>query len=128
MGPLAALFISTSLQFNLPPGLLASICYVETGHNIEAIHYRDGSSRNSIGVCQIQLRTAQWLGFKGTEEQLMAPAVNIYYAAAYLNYQRQRYNSIDKAVIAYNYGHAKDLQTTGYQVKVYKVWKQGDAN
>src|SRR5882757_11341219 len=125
MSTLTAIFIATSTQFNLPPGLLASLCFVESGHDIQAIHYNDGNG-NSIGICQIKYKTSQWLGFKGTEQELMNPSTNIYYAAAYLSYQRHRYQgSIHKAVIAYNYGHAGHLTSTEYQVKVYKVW-QGD--
>lgn len=122
------LFISTSVQFNLPPGLLSSVCYVETGHNIQAIHYNDGHG-NSIGICQIKYKTAKWLGFTGTEQELLNPATNIYYAAAYLSYQRRRYKgAIHKAVIAYNYGHAGSLTTTEYQLKVYKQWQLAGSN
>jgi len=123
MNTLTALFIATSAHFNLPPGLLSSLCYVESTHNPQAIHYADGST-NSYGVCQIKYETAQWLGFEGTEEELMQPANNIYYAGAYLAYQRQRYHgAINKAVIAYNRGHAKNLTTTEYQANVYRVWR-----
>lgn len=122
MDTLTALFIATSAQFNLPPGLLSSVCYVETRHNIQAMHYNDGVG-NSVGVCQIKLRTAQWLGFKGTEQELLEPSTNIYYAGAYLAYQARRYGSINKAVIAYNYGHSKNLTTTEYQVKVFNKWR-----
>ncbi len=122
MNTLAAIFIATSAQFNLPPGLLASVCFVETKHDINAVHYNDGQG-NSIGICQIKYKTAKWLGFKGTEQDLMNPAINIYYAAAYLAHQHRRYGNVQQAVIAYNYGHAGGLTTTEYQVKVYKQWR-----
>jgi soluble lytic murein transglycosylase-like protein len=119
------LFTATSLHFNLPPGLLSSICYVETRHNVNAIHYQDGGE-DSIGVCQLHYTTAQWLGYEGTEEGLLDPATNIYWAGAYLAYQQCRYHSIQRAVIAYNYGHAKGLTTTEYQVKVYRQWRPNE--
>lgn len=122
METILALFTAASIQFALPPDLLASLCFVESSYNTQAIHYADGY-HNSVGICQIQLRTAQWLGFEGSEKELMEPSNNIYYAAAYLAYQRDRYNSIQKAVIAYNIGHAKNLTTTEYQVRVYRVWR-----
>jgi len=123
MAQLMALFITASTQFALPAGLLSSLCYVESSHKINAIHKDDGRG-NSVGVCQIKIETAQWLGFSGTEVQLMDPAVNIYYSAKYLAYQRNRYHSIEKAVIAYNIGHAGDLTSTKYSVKVFKQWRQ----
>src|ERR1700692_3723359 len=98
---IAFLFILYSAQFNLPDGLLSSLCYVESGHNIEAVHLADGNG-NSIGACQIKLKTARFMGFRGTEKQLMRPDVNIYYAAWYLRYQINRYRSVRKGVIAYN--------------------------
>ncbi len=121
MNTISALFIATSLQFNLPQDLLSSLCYVESKHDINAVHHDDGGS-NSIGICQVKLKTAQWLGFKGTEQQLMEPSVNIYYAGKYLSYQLARYNCPKKAVIAYNIGNARQLTSTKYQVRVFKQW------
>lgn len=123
MNTIAALFITATTAFGLPPGLLSSLCYVESGHNISAIHHDDGSRRDSLGVCQIQLRTARTVGFKGTTKELMDPKVNIIVAAAILKTQINRYNSVKRGVIAYNIGNAKNLTTTKYQVKVYKQWR-----
>lgn len=120
---LTAIFISTTLQLGLPANLLSSLCYVESKHDINAIHHDDGTS-NSVGVCQIKLKTAKWLGFKGTEKQLMDPKINIYYAGLYLRYQLQRYNSIERAVISYNKGNAKGLTSSRYQATVFKQWRQ----
>jgi soluble lytic murein transglycosylase-like protein len=110
-----------SAQYNLPSGLLSSLCMVESRHNIYAIHKDDGKG-NSLGICQIKIETARNLGFKGTEKQLMKPQINIKYAGAYLQHQIIRYNSIQKGVIAYNQGSAKQLTTTKYQTKVFKQW------
>jgi len=119
---LNTLFLIVSAQFNLPPGLLSSLCYVESKHKITAYHKDDGKG-NSVGICQIKIQTAKNLGFKGTEKELMKPENNIYYAGAYLQHQRTRYNGdINKAVIAYNIGSAKELTTTKYQAKVFKQW------
>lgn len=123
MNTLSAIFIATTLHLGLPPGLLSSLCFVETNHDIAAIHVDDGQG-DSLGICQIKLRTAQWLGYKGTDEQLMNPQVNIYWSGVYLKYQIRRYGSIERAVIAYNIGNARNLTTTNYQVKVFKVWRE----
>ena len=119
---LTYLFITTSVQFNLPPELLSSLCYIESTHNINSIHINDGGS-NSYGICQIKLGTAKHFGFKGNSKQLMDPAVNIHYAAKYLSYQHKRYKSITKAVIAYNRGNAKHLTKTSYSDRVLKQWR-----
>jgi soluble lytic murein transglycosylase-like protein len=127
MNPIAinTLFILVSAQFNLPSGLLSSVCFIESHHNPTAIHYHDGKG-SSIGLCQIKLKTAQSLGFKGTEKQLMQVKNNIYYAGAYLHHQQIRYNGdITKAVIAYNIGHSGNLTTSRYQVRVFNKWSGG---
>lgn len=124
MTTITALFIAASANYNLPPGLLSSLCYVESTHNVNAIHEDDGST-DSLGICQLKYATAQFLGFEGTEEQLMEPSENIYYAAAYLAHQLRRYNGdITKAIISYNRGSAGLLTRTEYSDKIIKQWRQ----
>ncbi len=122
MDTLAFLFMTISIQYGLPNGLLSSLCWIESTHKINAIHHDDGGA-SSLGVCQIKLETAKELGFKGTEQQLMNPKMNIKYAAKYLAFQIKRYKSVNKAVIAYNRGNARGLMTSKYQRKVFKKWR-----
>ena len=120
---LALLFTAATNTFHLPPGLISSVCYVETKHDVNAIHHDDGGS-DSLGICQIKLATAKDLGFDGTEKELMVPSVNIFYAAKYLARQHKRYDGNPvKAVIAYNRGNAKMLTATSYSDKVLKQWE-----
>lgn len=123
MSTLTILFLSVSIQFSLPPRLLESLCYVESKHDVSIVHKNDGGS-SSIGVCQVKLKTAKAMGFKGTEKELLDPENNVFYAGKYLAYQINRYHTnLAKAVIAYNKGNAKDLTATKYQVKVFKQWR-----
>lgn len=116
-------FNLTSLAFNLPPELLASVCYIESHHNPKAVHHDDGKG-DSLGICQIKINTAKMLGFEGTSQQLMLPEVNVYYAAAYLNHQITRYHgSIKKSLVAYNMGSAKSFTHSKYSDKVVKEWR-----
>ncbi len=118
---LSAIFMSVTLFYGLPPGLLSSLCFVETRHQ-SVIHYNDGKS-DSYGICQIKYSTAKELGYTGSPEDLLIPSINISYAGAYLKKQINRYHSIEKAVIAYNKGHATET-TTAYQIAVFKQWRQ----
>lgn len=123
MGALTAIFLAATNFYHLPPGLLASLCYVESKHDINSIHHDDGGS-DSLGVCQVKLETAKWIGFKGTKKDLMVPVNNIGAAAGYLRIQLDRYHGdITKAVIAYNKGNARHLTSSKYQVKVFKEWR-----
>lgn len=128
MTTLTALLTTISAQFGLPHGLLDSVCFIESGRNPAAIHYNDGNG-HSIGLCQIKLKTAKWLGFRGTEKDLFKPEVNTYYAAKYLQYQITRYKGdTKKAIIAYNRGNASQLTSTKYSAKVFKHWRGFDEN
>lgn len=121
---LTTILISTSAQFGLPSNLLTSICSVESSLNPAAIHRDDGGT-DSIGLCQIKMRTAVWMGFRGTEAGLLNPYINSYYAAKYLKYQLLRYNgNAVSAIIAYNRGNSNGLQSTEYSDKVIAKWRQ----
>ena len=121
------LFIAASQTFNLPPGLLDAICYVESGHKADAMHVDDGGS-HSIGICQIKLSTARQMGFKGTEEALRNPRTNIYYAASYLHNRLVRYDGdVVNSVAAYNAGSVKLTDkkvpiNVNYVRKVLRIW------
>lgn len=127
---LALAFVMASQAFNLPPGLLSALCYVESGHRPQALHAHDGGS-SSIGVCQIKMATAKTVGFYGTVKDLKAPQTNIYYSAKYLKRQLSRYdNDPIKAVAAYNAGthrvNKKGLvMNRKYVTKVFTAWAEG---
>lgn len=123
---LALLFAAATNTFDLPPGLLQAVCFVESGYNTSAIHHNDGDG-DSLGICQIKAKTATWLGYKGTQEELMGAYVNIYYAAKYLKYNINRYHGdIARALVAYNKGNARGLTSSNYSNKVLLQYWQID--
>lgn len=120
---LALIFLSVTNSFNLPSGLLSSVCWVETHHVVTAINHSDHGSP-SIGLCQVKLQTARYMGFKGTQEQLQIdPYINALIAGAYLRTQLNRYHgNIPMAIGAYNAGHFQLGRNNTYIKKVYKAW------
>jgi len=92
------------------PGLLPSICWVESNYR-NVINEFDGGSP-SYGICQIKLNTANWMkeyhkitGPVLDETDLMEPKINTLYAGLYIKYQLNRYNGdIECAISAYNAG------------------------
>lgn len=130
---LTLMFALVSQTYNLPPHLLESICYVESNHNPRAIVINDGGS-NSIGVCQVKLATARFLGFKGHPSALHGVNLNAQIAARYLRFQLTRYHgNVYKAISAYNsgtyrvgsYGIAKNCN---YVNKVLIKWSTWEAH
>lgn len=94
------------------------------------MNYGDGHG-DSIGVCQVQLSTAELLGFKGTAKQLRDPKINIYYSGLYIKWQLKRYKGdIVKAVSAYNMGSYKESRkyrrplNHKYVASVFKHWSE----
>lgn len=119
---LMLIFMTVSHQNNLPPGLLESVCKVESNLNPKAYHYHDGKG-DSLGICQIKLASAKMVGFKGSAKDLMSPKTNITYAGKYLAHQITRYKNIEKGLIAYNQGSIKNLTSTKYSAKVLNVYR-----
>lgn len=72
-------------EYKVSENLLLSICTVESGLRPHVINHDDGGSA-SIGLCQVKVATARWLGFKVTQSDLLYPLVNARAAAKYLNY------------------------------------------
>lgn len=128
MEALILVFVGVTQIFDLPPGLLQSVCFTESSYRVNVIHKDDGKE-NSLGLCQIHKSTARMLGFSGTTKQLMKPQANAYWAGKYLKHQLSRYdNSIVKAVAAYNSGTyrpgKKGLpKNHKYVTKVFKHWR-----
>jgi soluble lytic murein transglycosylase-like protein len=121
---LALLFASVTQQYHLPPGLLSAVCFTESSHRVDAIH-RDDGGQDSVGLCQLHLSTAKWLGYKGNIQGLFDPKTNVTYAGTYLAYLLKRYNgNIYKAMGAYNSGHYTE-KNPGYIKKVIHYWEKG---
>lgn len=107
-----AIILAAAAKAKVAGVLLLAICSYESSGLNNIITYNDGKS-HSYGICQIKLETAEMVGFQGTAENLMNPAVNAKWAAAYLKYQENRPDDPDggygpddwcKLTAAYNAG------------------------
>ncbi len=130
MNELILIFATVTQTFNLPTGLINSICYVESKYVVKAINVDDFGS-DSLGLCQVKLETAQLVGYEGDAFDLQNnPSINAYYAAKYLRRQLDRYGGdVVKGIAAYNAGKFKvteegDVLNQGYVDKVMNTWKK----
>jgi len=101
-----SIIIEVSQKEGAPSDIMSAICWVESKHNHKALNKKDGNGgRDSNGLCQVQFRTAQWLGYKGSVQGLFDPKVNVKYASKYFVYLVKRENgNIYNAIISYNAG------------------------
>lgn len=90
----------------VPPQLLLAICKTESSLKPYVTNFDDGSKGiNSHGLCQLQFRTAQSVGFKEDAKLLYDPRINARYAAKYLKKHLKKYGWVwNKAIAAYNAG------------------------
>jgi hypothetical protein len=118
-----ALITSIALANGLPPGLLESICWVESNHR-NTINFNDGPTA-SYGPCQIKAVAAKQVkpNVKGSE--LLRPELSIDLAARYLKWQYRRYGTWNQAIQAYNRGRVdKPFKPCYYVNKVVNKWHQ----
>ena len=116
-----AILLYYNVMFNLPYGLLPSICWVESNWNPKAVN----SSDPSYGLCQIKVSTATWImKRKITKKDLMNPEINAEVAGKYLRYQLDRYrDNLKCAISAYNAGHCSG-KNGNYFDKVIKKYNE----
>ena len=114
-----ALFAMAEMEHGIPDKLLTAMCWEESRHRPKVINMHDGVG-HSRGICQLKLGTAKGLGFRGRPSDLYNPIVNISYAAKLLRLHYDKYQSWDKAVVAYNAG--RYIGKTVYLTKVKKTW------
>ena len=123
-GGLSDLLKRASATYDVPSKLLAAVLIVESRLNPTALNPNDGGSQ-SIGVGQLKLSTAQFLGFTGTVKELMDVETNIRYTAMYLAYQLRRYHeNWRRASEAYNQGWSGDIVYSLYTRKVEQKMKE----
>lgn len=111
-------------QIGISAMLLTSVCTVETGlRNVNNYTDHQGAS---LGVCQVQLRTARSIKPWLDRLALQQPRVNLELAALYLKQLRMRYKNVWSSVSAYNKGSLVMVEgqyfNQAYVDKVKKVY------
>jgi len=91
--------------FNEWVDIILAIIQKESGGNDKTT----GDNGNSIGLMQLNYGagTPQFLGFTGEKDDLFDPLINIDLGIKYFLYQLNRYQDIEKAILAYNAGSVK---------------------
>lgn len=105
-----------AIEHSVPPRLAHAVVTVESRYNVKA---RNGSS---IGLGQIQCRTAKGIGFKGDCSRLYDPETNLHFSFKYLKMALDRAQGNEcHAATLYNRGIGAKPTVSGYCNKVYAV-------
>lgn len=101
--------------------LLRALCWTESNHRIPKLRAIDGKAiMPSYGICQIQMQTAQQMGYRGSAKTLRTNNhMNTYYAAKYLKkWLVKAKGNWQYAVSAYNRGHYKKSRRVWYVARI----------
>lgn len=100
-----ALAATAGLRWGIPPPLLTSLAWQESGWNTTP--KRGPKWIDELGILQIRPATARWLGFEGDLRDLERdPALGFDLAGKYLYLLRKTYGPAWAPIVsAYNAGH-----------------------
>jgi hypothetical protein len=91
----------------LPPDIADAVVHVESNYDPSTI-----GRVGEIGLMQIRPETAAMLGFRGSDEELAKPEVNIHYGVIYLSKAWRLANGdLCRALMKYRAGHGEEVMT-----------------
>ena len=97
-----ALINQAAAKYGISAVLLKSVVAIESAFNPRAV-----SGAKALGIAQMLLPTARWLGYTGAPDGLFDPAVALPLSAKYLRILSDRYkNNLAAVLSGYNAGHS----------------------
>lgn len=117
-----SIIVNAANRYSLDPALIKAVIHTESSFNHTAV-----SNKNAYGLMQILYpTTANYLGVYKKSE-LFDPEVNIEAGTRYLSERIDKFNSLSRAIIAYNAGdsvaervnHTRDLEKIPAETKLY---------
>ena len=92
--------LESARRADIDPALLMALIRIESSFNPYAV-----SPAGAVGLTQVMPHTAEWIHDKlGISGKLDDPSDNIRMGSSYLKYLIDKYESLDKALKAYNIG------------------------
>lgn len=94
---------------SVPVDVIKGVIATESGFNDRAIRGEPQRGDASYGLMQLLLATARGLGYGGTTENLLLPAINVYYGTKLLDQLYRQTGNWPDAISAYNGGMRPSL-------------------
>ncbi|KAK7324228.1 hypothetical protein VNO77_27757 [Canavalia gladiata] len=95
MRAVADIVVSRHFPSEIDPGMICAIAELESDRQLLAMHSGHKSKEPSVGLMQLQPKTAEWLmselGYRSyaaerNKESLLKPFINVYFGAAYVKW------------------------------------------
>jgi hypothetical protein len=97
---------------SLPPDIAEAVLFVESGYDPSLI-----GRVGEIGLMQVRPQTAVMLGFRGSNDELAKPEINIHYGVLYLSRAwRLAGGDLCRALMKYRAGHGEEIMSPLSQV------------
>jgi soluble lytic murein transglycosylase-like protein len=91
----------------LPADIAEAVVHVESNYDPTVV-----GRVGEIGLMQVRPETAAMLGFRGTNEELAKPEVNVHYGVIYLSKAWRLANGdLCRALMKYRAGHGEEIMT-----------------
>ncbi|HVX75102.1 MAG TPA: transglycosylase SLT domain-containing protein [Bradyrhizobium sp.] len=102
-----ALVEQEASKTGLPADIAEAVVHVESNYDPNVI-----GSVGEIGLMQVRPETAAMLGFRGSNEELAKPEVNVHYGVLYLSKAWRLANGdLCRALMKYRAGHGEEIMT-----------------
>jgi hypothetical protein len=102
-----ALVEEEARKAGLPADIADAVIYVESNYDPSVI-----GRVGEVGLMQVRPETAAMLGFRGTNEELAKPEINIHYGVVYLSKALRLANGdLCRALMKYRAGHGEEIMT-----------------
>jgi len=105
------------------PLLISAIIWVESTGDPEAEGCGKNPDTRGLGLMQLTLSTARWIGYARPRSDLKVPDLNIQWGSKYLGYLLKRYGSVRTALKRYR-GSTKASTNENYANKVLGVYNE----
>lgn len=103
------------------PLIIPAIIFKESSGNPWAEGQGTNPDTRGLGLMQITLSTAQWIGYKGEREELKDPDINIQWGTKYLGYLMKKEKSWEDILMRYR-GSTNQTTNEKYAQKVLSIY------
>jgi len=118
--------MESSKKYDIKPEIIFATIMVESVGDEEAMRYEPSLGESSYGLGQLLYSTATWIGFEGSPQKLLDPAINIDMIARYHRRNIDAFGELtpQQLALTYNAGSPYSVPTYGHVDKFMKWYNR----